>query len=95
MVGEPAGCGGSGGVGNNSILGGLLLLVALLVTAAAFIAVNTNYRRALFTLRRETESAQSKYELIRDTLDDTRREMMRLRTTVVQRDAEIAELKKK
>lgn len=72
-----------------------VMLILTIVSVAVMYALNRRYRTTLFELRQTAEANKAKYELLQLNMDEMNVELNRLRTTIVQRDAEIAQLKNK
>lgn len=80
-------------IDDGGLLFKLLFFIFLIIIALAFVVLTLRYRNTVLELRKNTEAAQAKYELVRATMDDMTKKLNRLQATVVQRDAEILQLK--
>jgi hypothetical protein len=72
----------------------LIVVVLVVLTGVAFYIMNARFRKTVIELRSKADANQAKYDIVRTNMDKLNIDLHRLRTTVVQRDAEIEQLKK-
>lgn len=71
----------------------LIGLTFVLVSLLAYLAIATRYRRTMLDMQTRLRSTLAKYESAQSRVADLQVDVTRLRNTVVQRDAELAELR--